>query len=144
MVMIYDFIHDVIYGTLFSDESKKIIRQDVDKVKLLINIVSEYYGIPVENIKKRGRFLDYVKPRQIISYIAMQILHIRSNVIATMLPVTSSTVRAAAYKIRDQLEIYKSMNEEVEEITICFYNKYGSDNFNIRHLKEKSDKGADK
>jgi len=86
-------------------------------VNKIFTIVCEYYGLHEVPVKGKSRKDFLVKARQMYCYLAYQYSKSSYQVIGDVINRDHATVIFAITQVRLQKEIYRSTQEDIEEIT---------------------------
>ena len=108
------------------NEVKDLVKNNVKKKKVMkveeiVQIVSEYYGIDEENIYKKIRKKEFVKPRQLIMYILREDFKISFPTIGEKLGGRDhTTVMHSCEKVREELEDNPQLVSDLDSIRSMF------------------------
>lgn len=117
---------DVKERELTLNEVKDLVKNNVKKKKVMkveevVQIVSDYYGIDEENIYKKIRKKEFVKPRQLIMYILREDFKISFPTIGEKLGGRDhTTVMHSCEKVREELEDSPQLISDLDSIRSMF------------------------
>lgn len=91
------------------------------KVEEVVQIVSDYYGIDEENVYKKIRKKEFVKPRQLIMFILREDFKISFPTIGEKLGGRDhTTVMHSCEKVREELEDNPQLISDLDSIRSMF------------------------
>ena len=106
---------------LAEDALKDIINPDTKREitpQLIINIVSEDFGVNPDDITSKKRSAEFVLPRQVCMYLCRNLVDISLNDIATILNKKDhTTVIHGIKRIESDIKINSSLRERIDVIT---------------------------
>lgn len=108
------------------NEVKDLVKNNVKKKKVMkveevVQIVSDYYGIDEENVYKKIRKKEFVKPRQLIMYILREDFKISFPTIGEKLGGRDhTTVMHSCEKVREELEDNPQLVSDLDSIRSMF------------------------
>ena len=117
---------DVRGRELTLNEVKDLVKNNVKKKKVMkveevVQIVSDYYGIDEENVYKKIRKKEFVKPRQLIMYILREDFKISFPTIGEKLGGRDhTTVMHSCDKVRGELEDNPQLTTDLDAIRSMF------------------------
>jgi chromosomal replication initiator protein len=117
---------DVKERELNLNEVKDLVKNNVKKKKVMkveevVQIVSDYYGIDEENVYKKIRKKEFVKPRQLIMFILREDFKISFPTIGEKLGGRDhTTVMHSCEKVREELEDNPQLISDLDSIRSMF------------------------
>jgi len=117
---------DVRGRELTLNEVKDLVKNNVKKKKVMkveevVQIVSDYYGIDEENVYKKIRKKEFVKPRQLIMYILREDFKISFPTIGEKLGGRDhTTVMHSCDKVRGELDDNPQLTTDLDAIRSMF------------------------
>ncbi len=108
------------------NEVKDLVKNNIKKKKVMkveevVQIVSDYYGIDEENVYKKIRKKEFVKPRQLIMYILREDFKISFPTIGEKLGGRDhTTVMHSCEKVREDLEDNPQLVSDLDSIRSMF------------------------
>ena len=108
------------------NEVKDLVKNNIKKKKVMkveeiVQIVCEYYGVEEENIYKKIRKKEFVKPRQLIMYLLREDFKISFPTIGEKLGGRDhTTVMHSCEKVREELEDNAQLESDIEAIRSMF------------------------
>ena len=108
------------------NEVKDLVKNNVKKKKVMkveevVQIVSDYYGIDEENVYKKIRKKEFVKPRQLIMYILREDFKISFPTIGEKLGGRDhTTVMHSCEKVREELDDNPQLVSDLDSIRTMF------------------------
>jgi len=109
------------------------------KINFIIETVANYYSMVTDDLMIKTRRTEYIKPRYISIYFSKKITQTSYENLATYYPVYTVTschakIRHAYNSIQGRIDIYKSFQNEMDEVS-----KYIKDQWKKRSDEIKKD-----
>jgi chromosomal replication initiator protein len=91
------------------------------KLNSVLNVVSKYYDINIEDIKGRSRKSNFVNARQVYMYVARNHSNYSFPAIGYFVNKDHATALHSVNKISIEKEIYSSLKNDIEKIEAMLY-----------------------